>query len=230
MAKRILLVDDEPKITSALLMLFEQAGYEVVVAHTGQEALAKLATAPNLMVLDVMLPDVDGFSICQQVRRDSAVYLPILMLTAKDTLPDKVTGLELGADVYLTKPFEPSELLAQVRALLRLAGKQEEGERPLSCGPLVLWPAQYRVCLTGTELDLTPTEFALLHLFMRRPGYVFGRETLLREVWGYDFLGDSRTVDVHIQRLRAKIEPQEGSPKLLLTVRGFGYRLVGDNE
>lgn len=228
MAKRILLVDDEPKITSALLMLFEQAGYEVVVAHTGQQALAKLATMPDLMVLDVMLPDVDGFAVCQQVRQDSAVYLPILMLTAKDALPDKVTGLELGADVYLTKPFEPSELLAQVRALLRLAGKREDGERPLSCGPLTLWPSQYRACLAGTELDLTPTEFTLLHLFMRRPGYVFGRETLLREVWGYDFLGDSRTVDVHIQRLRAKIEPGEDSPRLLLTVRGFGYRLVGE--
>lgn len=226
MAKRILLVDDEVKITNALLLLFERAGYEVMVANSGQQALAQLADAPDLMVLDVMLPDVDGFSICQQVRRDSAVYLPILMLTAKDTLPDKVIGLELGADVYLTKPFEPSELLAQVRALLRLAGKREGGERPLSCGPLTLWPAQHRVCLADNELDLTPTEFALLHLFMRHPGHVFGRETLLREVWGYDFLGDSRTVDVHIQRLRSKIEPTEDSSKLLLTVRGFGYRLV----
>lgn len=229
MTKRILLVDDETKITGALMMLFERAGYEVMVAYTGHEALAKLTTLPDLMVLDVMLPDIDGYAVCQQVRQDSAVYLPILMLTAKDTLPDKVTGLELGADAYLTKPFEPSELLAQVRALLRLAGQRQEGqavERPLSCGPLTLWPTQHRVCLVGTELDLTPTEFALLHLFMRRPGYVFGRETLLREVWGYDFLGDSRTVDVHIQRLRAKIEPEESSPKLLLTVRGFGYRLV----
>ncbi len=226
MTKRILLVDDEPKITSALLLLFERAGYEVMVANSGQQALTKLAEVPDLMVLDVMLPDVDGFSICRQVRRDSAVYLPILMLTARDTLPDRVTGLELGADVYLTKPFEPRELLAQVRALLRLAGKREDGERPLSCGSLALWPAQHRVCLADNELDLTPTEFTLLHLFMRHPGHVFGRETLLREVWGYDFLGDSRTVDVHIQRLRSKIEPSEDSPKLLLTVRGFGYRLV----
>jgi DNA-binding response OmpR family regulator len=151
------------------------------------------------------------------------------MLTARDTSLDKVTGLELGADAYLTKPFEPGELLAQVRALFRLlakGGQEQDEERPLLCGPLTLWMEQHRVELDGQEIDLTPTEFALLVLFMRRPGTVFGRETLLREVWGYDFLGDSRTVDVHIQRLRAKIEADNSQPRLLHTVRGFGYRLV----
>lgn len=226
--KRILLVDDEQAITSALTVLFERSGYETLVAHNGQQALARLADRPDLIVLDIMLPDVDGFEVCRQVRQHPT-YIPILMLTARDTSLDKVTGLELGADAYLTKPFAPGELLAQVRALFRLIEQKEttaETERPLLCGPLQLWPAQHRVEKAGQPLALTPKEFALLHLFMRRPGYVFGRETLLREVWGYEYLGDSRTVDVHIQRLRAKIEADSSRPELLHTVRGFGYRLV----
>lgn len=226
--KHILLVDDEKAITSALSVLFQQTGYRVTVAGTGHEALAKLSTEPDLVVLDIMLPDIDGFEVCRRIRQ-MAVYIPILMLTARDTSLDKVTGLELGADAYLTKPFTPGELLAQVRALFRLIRQKSalpEAERPLVCGPLKLWQDQHRVELAGKEIELTPKEFALLHLFMRRPGYVYGRETLLREVWGYEFLGDSRTVDVHIQRLRAKIEEDTSNPQLLHTVRGFGYRLV----
>ncbi len=226
--KRVLLVDDESSITSALTVLFERGGYEVMVAHTGNQALAKLAERPDLIVLDIMLPDVDGYEVCRRVRlRDT--YIPILMLTAKDTSLDKVTGLELGADAYLTKPFAPGELMAQVRALFRLIERKQtkpDEERPLICGSLQLWPNQHRCQRDGREVELTPKEFALLHLFMRRPGYVFGRETLLREVWGYEYLGDSRTVDVHIQRLRAKIEEDTSHPQLLHTVRGFGYRLV----
>jgi DNA-binding response OmpR family regulator len=228
MAKRILLVDDEEAITSALAVLFERMGYEIGVAHTGEDALALAAQLPDLVVLDLMLPDVDGYQVCRQIRA-LPTYIPILMLTAKDTSVDKVMGLELGADAYLTKPFAPGELLAQVRALFRLMGQNEgqgDVERPLLCGPLTLYPGHHRAERDGCELELTPKEFALLHLFMRRPGYVFGRETLLREVWGYDYLGDSRTVDVHIQRLRAKIEVDSSNPLLLLTVRGFGYRLV----
>ena len=226
--KRILLVDDEPAITSALTVLFERTGYEVVVAHTGQQAVAQLVEQPDLMVLDVNLPDMDGFAVCQRVR-EQTTYVPILMLTARDSSLDKVTGLELGADAYLTKPFAPGELLAQVRALFRLLAQKQttaDLERPLICGPLQLWAAQHRVLRDEQEVELTPKEFALLQLFMRRPGYVFGRETLLREVWGYEYLGDSRTVDVHIQRLRAKIEANSSQPELLHTVRGFGYRLV----
>lgn len=226
--KQILLVDDEPAITSALTVIFGRAGFQVTVAKTGEAALAQLSEMPDLVVLDVMLPGIDGYRVCQEIRK-LPVYVPILMLTAKDTLPDKVMGLELGADAYLTKPFTPGELLAQVRALFRLIGQKEtvvQGPRPLQCGPLTLYPQQCRVEREGQAVDLTPKEFALLHLFMQRPGYVFGRETLLREVWGYDYLGDSRTVDVHIQRLRAKIEADSSAPELLQTVRGFGYRLV----
>jgi DNA-binding response OmpR family regulator len=228
MSKRILLVDDELSITSALSLLFERSGYEVLVADDGRSALQCLDDNPDLVVLDIMMPGMDGFEVARRIRERPS-YIPILMLTARDTSLDKVTGLELGADAYLTKPFEPGELLAQVRALFRLLAKGErtaDAIRPLLCGPLTLWSEQHRVELNGQAIDLTPKEFALLELFMRRPGYVFGRETLLREVWGYEYLGDSRTVDVHIQRLRAKIEADSSHPQFLHTVRGFGYRLV----
>lgn len=232
MTRHILLVDDEPAITSALTLLFQRGGFDVTVAANGKTALAQLDQQPDLIVLDVMLPDIDGFEICRRVRQ-RPTYIPILMLTARDTSLDKVTGLELGADAYLTKPFAPGELLAQVRALFRLIDQKEttdNASRPLVCGPLQLWPDQHRILRDDEELELTPKEYALLHLFMRRPGYVFGRETLLREVWGYDYLGDSRTVDVHIQRLRSKIETDSSSPTLLHTVRGFGYRLVASDS
>lgn len=226
--RRILLVDDEQSITSALSVIFQQGGYDVTVARSGIEALTQLANEPDLIVLDIMMPDMDGYEVCRRVRQSPA-YTPILMLTAKDSSLDKVMGLELGADAYVTKPFQPGELLAQVRALLRLAShkaNQSEPDRPLRCGPLQLWEGQHRVELSGEAVELTPKEFALLRQFMRYPGHVFGRETLLREVWGYEYLGDSRTVDVHIQRLRAKIEADSSRPALLHTVRGFGYRIV----
>lgn len=230
--KRILLVDDEPAITSALTVILQRAGYDTAVATSGADALTEIATRPDLVILDIMLPDIDGYQVCRTIRQQPT-YIPVLMLTARDTLPDKVLGLELGADAYLTKPFAPGELLAQVRALFRLVG-QMEGEagetRPLRCGPLALFPDLCQVQLDGVAVDLTPKEYALLHLFMQRPGYVFGRETLLREVWGYEYLGDSRTVDVHVQRLRTKIEKDSSQPELLLTVRGFGYRLVGSGK
>ncbi len=226
-SKRILLVDDEQAITGALSAILQRAGYETAVAATGADALTQFATQPDLVILDIMLPDMDGYQVCRAIRQQP-LYVPILMLTARDTLPDKVLGLELGADAYLTKPFAPGELLAQVRALFRLVGQMEGDttETPLRCGPLTLYPHLCRVELEGKEIELTPKEYALLQLFMQRPGYVFGRETLLRQVWGYEYLGDSRTVDVHVQRLRAKIENDSSHPELLLTVRGFGYRLV----
>lgn len=231
--KRILLVDDEPAITSALSVLFQRSGFDIAVTENGKQAVSKFRQwQPDLVVLDIMLPDMDGYQVCREIRKLPA-YVPVLMLTAKDTAVDKVTGLELGADAYLTKPFTPSELLAQVRALFRLIEQKENiagTERPLSCGPLQLWPAQHQVRKDNEVVDLSPKEFALLHLFMKQPGHVYGRETLLREVWGYDYLGDSRTVDVHIQRLRAKIEEDSSQPKLLQTVRGFGYRLTAVEE
>lgn len=237
-AKRILIVDDEPAITQALAALLRQTGYNVITAHSGREALAQLNSAPDLIVLDIMMPDLDGYAVCRAVREKPG-YVPIVMLTAKDAPGDRAAGLELGADAYLTKPFEPGELLAQVRALFRLIDQQDAAngasssapkDRLLLCGPLRLWEGQRRVELGEQPVDLTPTEFELLRHLMRRPGHVFGRETLLREVWGYDTEVDSRTVDVHVQRLRAKIEPDAAHPQLLRTIRGFGYCLMAPDE
>jgi two-component system, OmpR family, alkaline phosphatase synthesis response regulator PhoP len=234
MSKEILVVDDEKVITSALSVLLSGAGYKVIVAHSGEEAIDQLSMKePDLIVLDIMMPGLDGYEVCRQVRQQRE-YTPILMLTAKDESWEKVTGLELGADVYMTKPFEPGELLAQVKALLRMAKQvrsyAEKGgdnnDKPLICDPLILYPQQHRILLNDKEVKLSPKEFELLHFFMQRPGRVFGRQTLLRQVWGYDHPDDSRTVDTHIQRLRVKIEADPTQPKLLQTVRGFGYQLV----
>lgn len=225
-ARTILVVDDEAAITSALTVLFEQAGYQVLVARSGAEALALLDNRPDLIVLDIMMPGVDGYEVARRVR-GRAEYMPIVMLTAKDQSWEKVVGLERGADAYLTKPFAPGELLAQVRALLRLVESREGpgDEQPLTCGPLQLWPAQRRMTVQGKEVELTPKEYELLAYLMQRPGQAVGRETLLRQVWGYDEVVDSRAVDTHISRLRAKIEADPSAPTLLQTVRGFGYRL-----
>jgi DNA-binding response OmpR family regulator len=176
-----------------------------------------------------MLPDIDGLTLCRHLRQLTP-YIPILMLSARDGLSDKVVGLELGADEYVTKPFEPRELLARVRAMLRFAGQRTAGqgleEQPLVCGPVTLWKAQHRVEVNGQPVELTPTEWALLELLVAHPGQVFGRETLLNRIWGCNFLGDSRTVDVHMQRLRAKFESCMTAPGCIQTVRGFGYRFV----
>lgn len=234
MTKTILVVDDEWTIASALVVLLEEAGYAVEAVKTGEEAIQRLShQKPDLMILDVMMPGLDGYEVSRQVRQE-AKYIPILMLTAKDALWEKVTGLELGADVYMTKPFESGELLSQVKALLRLADRMAstgdegdgEGERPLTSASLTLFPQQRRVFLNDEELNLTPKEFELLYFLMQHPGQAFGRKTLLRQVWGYDFPDDSRTVDTHIQRLRTKIETNPAQPQRLQTVRGFGYRFI----
>ena len=224
MSKCILIVDDEPTITSALNYHFVQAGYQTLLAYTGSEALAKLALNPDLVVLDLMLPDMDGYQICQHIR-EQPHYTPILMLTAKDTLPEKIRGLDLGADAYLTKPYQLPELLAQVRALFRLVKQEERAQ--LTCGPLELWVDEGIVRCAGKEVSLTATEFALLSLLMQRPGRVLGRETLLRAIWGgAGCHANTRTIDTHIQRLRTKVEVDPSNPKLLMTIRGFGYRLI----
>ncbi|HEY89962.1 MAG TPA: response regulator transcription factor [Thermoflexia bacterium] len=228
MSERILIVDDEPAITSALNYYFIQAGYQTLLAYTGNEALEKLSLDPDLVILDIMLPDIDGYQICQHIR-EQPQYTPILMLTAKDTLQEKVLGLDLGADAYLTKPYQLPELLAQVRALLRLVKQQERLQ--LACGPIELWVDEGIVRCAGKELALTTTEFELLSLLMQRQGRVLGRETLLRTIWGYEGChANTRTIDTHIQRLRTKIEADPKNPKLLLTIRGFGYRLVCPDE
>ena len=229
MSSCILVVDDDPAVLHGVATLLEQAGYETREATTGVMALEKLAEQPYpaLVILDVMLPDFDGYTVCRRIRAMSS-YIPILMLSARDEVIDKVTGLELGADEYVTKPFEPRELLARIRAMLRFAeqsiSSQSTEEQPLIYGPLKLWRTQHRVEVDGVLVDLTPKEWALLELLMDHPGQVFGRETLLRRVWDEDFYGEPRTVDVHIQRLRAKLGTQTAS--YIETVRGFGYRLA----
>ncbi len=225
----ILIVDDDQAIVQGVATLLEQAGFRARRAYSAAEARALLAQLPDLVVLDLSLPDADGLTVCQHIRQLTP-YIPILMLSARDEVSDKVLGLELGADEYVTKPFEPRELLARIRALLRFA-EQRAGERrceeqPLTCGPIVLWRAQHRVEVEGALVELTPREWALLELLMEHPGQVFGRETLLRRVWGTDFLGDSRVVDVHVQRLRAKLEVTPTTTQCIQTVRGFGYRLA----
>jgi len=228
---RVLVVDDEEAIVAALERLLGHEGYETVAARSGREALARAEAArPDLIVLDVMLPDVDGFEVCRTLRAGSS-YVPIVMLTAKGELVDKLVGLEIGADAYIAKPFQPRELIAQVRALLRLVAQKEAERRgelapPIEHGHVRFWDQQHRVEVDGEPREMPPKEYELLRLLLHHPGQVFGRETLLREIWGYDFLGDSRTVDVHVQRLRSRIERDPANPRLIKTVRGFGYRMA----
>jgi two-component system response regulator MtrA len=179
----------------------------------------------DLIVLDVMLPSVDGFAICKEVRKSSK--LPIVMLTARSDTTDIVVGLELGADDYVTKPFEMHELVTRMRAVLRRSVRTEQ-DRRLTIGPLEIDPQVFMVKRDGVELHLTATEFKVLVEMARRPGQVFTRELLLSRVWDYDYLGDSRLVDVTVHRLRTKIEDDPKQPRIISTVRGVGYRLVGD--
>lgn len=235
MAAHILIIDDDLAILEGVMRLLAQAGYQTSTASTGKQALALLDPLPQMVVLDLMLPDIDGLTLCRQIRQ-LPVYIPILMLSARDDLTDKVLGLELGADDYVTKPFEPRELLSRVRAMLRFAEQQRlmahssEVEQPLSYGPLKFWRMRHYLEVNGQPVELTPTEWALLELFIEHPGQVFGRETLLRRIWGADFMGDSRTVDTHMQRLRAKLELNSDSSRLIQTVRGFGYRLSQEHR
>ena len=220
----ILIVDDEPSITSALEVVFSAEGYQTITAHNGEDALEKMMLAPKLVVLDLMLPDMSGYDVCRNIR-DLPDYTPVLMLTAKDTLDDKITGLDTGADAYLTKPYHPRELLAQARALLRLNAQADTAV--LQCGEIALRLDEGICEISDETVTVTAKEFELLRLFMSSPGQVFGRETILRKIWGYDAYDVTvRTVDTHIQRLRAKIEKDPKTPAYLLTVRGFGYRFV----
>jgi DNA-binding response OmpR family regulator len=227
---RVLVVDDEATLVDTIRYNLRREGYEVQVAGDGNEALrlARAAT-PDLVVLDLMLPGLDGLEVCRQLRRDSTV--PILMLTAKDDEVDKIVGLEVGADDYMTKPFSMRELLARVRAMLRRSrmvqqAGEADGAQAVRSGDLEVDPLQRRVTLGEKSIQLKPKEFDLLVYLMQQRGRVLTRDQLLEKVWGYTFGGDTRTVDVHIRWLREKIEEDPGTPRRLETVRGVGYRFV----
>jgi two-component system response regulator MtrA len=223
MEERVLLVEDDPAIRDIAAHGLELSGFEVVAESDGRTALIRFRQKPfNLVILDVMLPSLDGFEVCRQIRRDSDV--PILMLTAKTDTVDVVVGLEAGADDYVTKPFEMPELIARIRAVLRRAN-EGFGGGILRVGDVEIDPAAFKVSKADRQLLLTATEFRLLLEFAQHVGQVLTRDVLLERIWNYDYLGDSRVVDMAVTRLRQKIEDDPSNPRLLQTVRGVGYRL-----
>jgi len=226
-SQRILIVEDDPAIAAFVQTALEREGFATELVGDGEKALARVdAAPPDLILLDLMLPGLDGLQVCQALRR-RPTYLPLIMLTAKDDEVDKIVGLEIGADDYITKPFKTRELVARVRALLRLVHRSADASRRLRFGPLEIDRDARSVTLAGRAISLTPKEFDLLALLASHPRRVFGRDTLLEKVWGYDYAGESRTVDVHIQRLRQKIEPDPAEPQFLVTVRSIGYKFEG---
>jgi two-component system, OmpR family, alkaline phosphatase synthesis response regulator PhoP len=220
----VLLVDDEPSILQLARLYLEREGFHVQEARDGEAALESVnRIRPALVVLDVMLPKLDGFEVCRRLRAANS-EVAILMLTARDEDIDKIIGLELGADDYLTKPFNPRELVARVKAILRRSeGKIEKTERAINLGSLTIDPASREVHVGSQSLDLRTQEFDLLFTLAGQPGRVFTREQLLQLAWGFDFYGQTRTVDVHIAHLRKKLE---GGPVKIETVTGVGYKLV----
>ena len=226
-SRTVLIVDDEENLTEAIKYNLEQEGFRVSTAADGERGLAMAREfEPDLIILDIMLPVVDGLEVCRTLRRRSNV--PILMLTAKAEEIDRVVGLELGADDYVVKPFSMRELVARAKAMLRRsASRQPEGSQVLVDGNLELNLTSHEVTLRGATLDLKPREFDLLALLMENRSRIYTRNQILDQVWGYDFVGDMRTVDVHVRWLREKIEDDPGSPKRIITVRGVGYRFQG---
>ena len=233
MAKKVLVVDDEKPISDIIKFNLEKEGYEVVVAFDGEEALEKVeADSPDLIILDLMLPKVDGLEVTKRVRAKHNI--PIIMVTAKDSELDKVLGLELGADDYVTKPFSNRELVARVKANLRrqdvAATAADNRKADIKVGDLTIHPDAYTVTKRGENINLTRREFELLHYLARHLGQVINREHLLQTVWGYDYFGDVRTVDVTVRRLREKIEDNPSHPEWLVTRRGVGYYLANPNQ
>jgi DNA-binding response OmpR family regulator len=220
--EHVLLVEDDPSIREVASLGLEQAGFRVTATGDGRDALTRFRQGPfDLVVLDVMLPSLDGLEVCREIRRESQI--PIVMLSARSELHDVVVGLELGADDYVTKPFELPELVARIKAVLRRS-TAGPSEGVISVAGLEIDPAGFSVRKGGEDVALTATEFRLLLELARRPKQVFTRDLLLELVWNYDYLGDSRLVDVAVQRLRGKIEDDPAQPKLIQTVRGVGYR------
>lgn len=228
MKKRILLVEDESAIAVPLSFLLKEEGFEVQIVGDGVQALEEFErSAPDLILLDVMLPALSGIEVCQRIRATSTI--PIIMLTAKATEIDKVVGLEVGADDYVTKPYSSRELLARIKSVMRRSRNSESAtavadDEVLTVGPVKLDLGRHKVEVDGQQVDLPLKEFQLLAVLMRTPGRVVSRTYLLTEVWGIDFYGDERTLDVHIKRLRSRINPRDVKRRLISTVRGVGYR------
>jgi len=228
MRRQIMVVDDDERITSMLRRSLTFEGYEVIQASNGQDALKQLmAKEPDLLILDVMMPYVDGWEVCRRLRQAGST-LPILMLTAKDDVKDRVKGLDIGADDYLVKPFALEELLARVRALLRRTEDSMEHSTVLSFEDLRLDIDTREVFRGGRRIDLTTREFDLLHLFMANPRKVLSKEMIMDRIWGFDYSGESNVLEVYIAMLRQKLEEQ-GEKRLIHTVRGAGYVLRGDD-
>jgi len=223
-ATRILTVEDDERIRTAVKLALEDEGWKVDEAETGEDALERFSQSPtDVVLIDIMLPGVDGFEVCRSIRRMSDV--PIIMVTARDDTHDIVAGLEAGADDYLTKPFQPKELSARIRALLRRVRTTDSGATHLRFGDLEIVPEEGVVRRGGDEVHLTKTEFRLLLELANSPGRVLSREVLLERVWGHGYFADGRLVDVHVRRLRTKVEADAANPRHVVTVRGLGYKL-----
>lgn len=221
----ILIVEDEPALAEAVKYNLEREGYEALVAFDGHQVLEHLRTSePSLILLDLMLPGISGLDLCKMIRASSIV--PIVMVTAKDSESDKVVSLEMGADDYLTKPFSMPELISRVRAHLRRSAMLRTATAPasLQVGPVEMDPASHGVKIRGKEIQLPPKEFALLELFLMRAGKLLTRDVLISKIWGSDYFGDTRTLDVHVKRLRSRIEEDPHRPRHLMTLRGLGYK------
>ena len=227
-SKKVLVVDDDVKTVELVRLYLDRDGYQVLTAYDGVEALHLAREShPDLNVLDLMLPDIDGLEVCRTLRHESDV--PIIMLTARTTDQDKLTGLDLGADDYMTKPFSPKELAARVRAVLRrLPG--ERGPEEIKSGELSMNFTTHEAWFAGRPLNLTSVEFKLLGVLAKEPGRVFSRASLIEEALGYDFEGFDRTIDVHILNLRRKLEPDPSHPRYIKTVYGVGYKFVGGEQ
>jgi len=224
---RVLIIEDDANIQKILSLYLEGEGFEVRTASSGQEGLQCLHDyQPDLVLLDIMLPDIDGWEICRRIRQEEEI--PVIMVTALDSTRDKVTGLELGSDDYITKPFEPREVLARVRAVLRRSTHLARGST-LEYEGLTIDREARRVRVDGRDVHLTAKEFDLLWMLAYHPGQVFTRDQLLDRVWGYEFYGNIRTVDVHIRHLREKLEPDPDNPAYIRTVWGVGYKFQGAN-
>ena len=220
----ILAVEDDERIRTAVRLALEDEGWDVEEAESGERALEVFGGGPfDVVLIDLMLPGIDGFELCRTLRRSSDV--PIVMVTARNDTHDVVAGLEAGADDYLTKPFAPKELSARIRALLRRIRPSGTAHARLIFGDLEIIPDEGKVLRSGEELHVTKTEFRLLCELAQNPGRVFSRESLLDKVWGYDYFGDGRLVDVHVRRLRTKVEADAANPRHVVTVRGLGYKL-----